>query len=155
MSEILAQPALPRPTWDEWYIDIAKKWAERSKDPSTQCGSVIVRADKTECSTGYNGFPRRIADRPELLNDRPEKYRRVIHAEVNALLNAYERVNGYTLYVWPFMTCERCAVQIIQAGIMRVVAPAAVTEDQKKRWEESHALSMQLYQEAGVAVTIV
>ena len=144
-----------RPTWDEWYLSIAKKWSERSKDPSTKCGAVIVRPDQSECSPGYNGFPRRIEDKPELLNNREEKYKRVIHAEMNALDNARERVVGYTLYVWPFLTCERCAVHIIQAGIARVVAPAAVTEDQKRRWAASHALSYELYQEAGVVVDIL
>lgn len=140
-----------RESWDDWYIGLARYVATRSKDPSTKCGAVIVRPDKTVAAIGYNGFPRGVEDKQELLDNREEKYKRVIHCEMNAILTAREPLNGYTLYVWPLMTCERCCVHVIQSGIARVVA-ALATEDQMKRWGDSLKLAMDMYNEAGVEV---
>jgi dCMP deaminase len=140
-----------RQGWDEFYVGLAQYMSTRSKDPSTKCGAVIVRPDLTVAATGYNGFPRHIADRPELLADRTEKYKRVVHCEMNAILTAREPLEGYWLYVWPFVTCERCAVHVIQAGIRRVVAPQST----EPRWAESFALAQELYNEAGVQVTLL
>lgn len=109
--------------WDARFLSLAAHIATWSKDPSTKCGAVIVRPDRTIASLGYNGFPRGVEDTPHLLNNREEKYKRVVHAEVNALLFAREPVKGYALYTWPFLPCCRCAAQIIQSGIERVVAP--------------------------------
>lgn len=143
-----------RLNWDEWFLGLAEYTASRSKDPSTKCGAVIVRPDRTIAALGYNGFPRGISDAEELLANREEKYKRVIHCEMNAILTAREPLPGYTLYVWPFLTCERCAVHVIQAGIKRVVAPEATTE-QLARWADSFSLSLALFDEANVEVTIL
>lgn len=142
--------------WNDFFMGLAQYWAvRRSKDPSTKCGAVIVDPeDWRQVSSGYNGFPRNIKDDPALLADRNEKYPRVVHAEVNAIQAARCSVKGCYLYVWPFMTCERCAVQIIQAGIVKVFAPEA-TEAQIERWGKSFELAMALYKEAGVEVTFL
>lgn len=143
-----------RETWDEFYLGLAQYWAQhRSKDPSTKCGSIIVRPDNTQASAGYNGFPRGVSDDPALYEDRAAKYPRVVHAETNAILNAREPLHGYTLYIWPFMTCERCATNIIQAGIKRVVSPEA-TPEQIERWGESFKIALALYAQAGVTVNV-
>lgn len=140
-----------RPSWDEWFLGLAQYVSTRSKDPSTKCGAAIVRPDKTIACVGYNGFPRNIADDPRLLADREEKYKRVVHCEMNAILTAREPLTGYTLYVWPFLTCERCAVHVIQAGIQRVVAPEASNEH-LTRWAENFVLARTLFEEAGIGV---
>lgn len=140
-----------RQTWDEYFLGIAEAVSKRSKDPSTKCGAVIVRPDRTIAATGYNGFPRDIEDKPELLADREEKLKRVIHAEMNAILTAREPIKGYTLYTYPFLTCERCAVHVIQAGIVRVVAMPPNLE-QIERWSHSLSLARKLYIEANVEV---
>lgn len=140
-----------RPSWDEWFLGLAEYVSRRSKDPSTKCGAVIVRPDNTIASLGYNGFPRRISDDMHLLMDRAEKYKRVIHAEMNAVLNAKEPLEGCTLYTYPFLTCERCAVHMIQKGIVRVVAPPP-TMEALERWHHPFKLARDLYQEAGVVV---
>lgn len=141
--------------WDKDFLALAEFWAKkRSKDPSTKCGCVIVRPDKTIASLGYNGFPRGIEDKPEWLNNREEKYKRVIHSEMNAILNAREPLHGYTLYVWPGpMSCERCSVHIIQAGIKRVVA-AHADPVHAERWKDNIKVALELYKEAGVEVEI-
>lgn len=135
--------------WDGRFLSLAAHIAEWSKDPSTKCGAVIVRHDRTIASMGYNGFPRCIKDDLDLLNNREEKYKRIIHAEVNAMLFAREIVAGYTLYTWPFLPCCRCATQIIQCGIRRVVAPGG----SGPLWDRHDVqLSRDMFTEANVFV---
>lgn len=125
--------------------------AERSKDPSTKVGVVIVRPDdNTLCSQGYNGFPKGMDDSEELYSDRELKLAKTIHAEMNAILEARERVKGYTLYS-THMTCERCAVHVIQAGIKRVIC-IAPSPDLLSRWKDALQRAIDFYKEAGVSV---
>ena len=119
--EVVADPSTAqRPGFDEWALSLAVAVAARSRDPSAKVGAVIIRDDKTICSMGYNGFPRQMEDRHEWWNDRPQKYARVIHAEMNAIMNSKEPVTGMTLYV-THPVCEHCAKHIAAAGIRRVV----------------------------------
>jgi len=119
--------------WDLRFLEMAKLVSTWSKDPSTQTGAVIVRPDRSVASVGFNGFPSKMEDQPQLLNNRDEKYSRIVHCEMNALLYTQERTNGYTLYTYPFLSCDRCFVHMAQAGITRFVAPLG-TEEQLTRW---------------------
>ena len=137
--------------WTNYFFRLCQTAATMSKDPSTKVGAVIARPDKTLASVAYNGFPRGCEDGPELYADRDTKYSRIIHAEINAILNTHEPVRGYTLYVWPFPPCDRCAATIIQAGIACVVAPP-LPEDAAPRWAEAVARAERMFEEAGVRV---
>lgn len=106
--------------WSERFLDLASYIAEWSKDPSTKCGAVITRGNKI-ISLGFNGFPSGVLDYDARLNDRELKYKMVIHAEVNALLFAKGDLSDCTLYVVPMPPYSRCAAQIIQAGIKKIV----------------------------------
>lgn len=120
--------------WDKFYIGLSKYISTKSKDPSTKVGAVIVRPDFSVASVGFNGFPQKMPDLPEWYTNRDEKYSRVVHGEINALTFCKdESLRGYTLYTTPFMPCDRCFVQMVQAGITRFVAPTA-TADQLVRW---------------------
>lgn len=119
--------------WDLRMLNFAKVVSEWSKDPSTKVGAVIVKGKNRVVSTGYNGFPTGMEDNSDNLNNREEKYSRIVHGEINALLFAERSVDGCTLYTYPFLPCDRCFVQMAQAGIKRVVAPSA-TPDQLTRW---------------------
>jgi len=144
-------PSPEQTKWDKRWLGLARYVATFSKDPSTQCGAVIVRQDRTVASIGFNGFPRAMPDQDRHYNDRPEKYSRIIHCEMNALLAMKDSPNGCTLYTWPFLTCERCAVHMIQAGIIRAVAPKA-TPEQMERWGDSLAKAERYFAESGVTV---
>jgi len=137
--------------WDERFLGLARHIAAWSKDPSTKTGAVIVRPDRTIVSLGYNGFPMGMKDDSELYDNREVKYSRVVHCEINAILFAKESLNGCTLYTWPFISCDRCAVQVIQAKIVRCVAPWPTT-DQAARWGDSFIRSREFFYEAGVTV---
>lgn len=143
--------------WDQRFLRLARHWAkECSKDPSTQVGAVLVNPDKSEVVLGYNGFPPGVADTQERLNDREQKYARVVHAEANAILNARRDLKNWTLYCWPLLPCSghgaghNCAGLVIRAGIKRVVTEDVVLKN--PRWRESFIISLEMFAEAGVTV---
>lgn len=137
--------------WDRRFITLAEEVAAWSKDPSSQVGAVIVRPDRRVVSMGFNGFPQAMPDDEALYADRDEKLSRILHAEMNALIFAAQPVTGCTLYTAPFLTCDRCAVVMIQAGITRFVAPGA-TIAQLNRWGEAIARVKIYAKECGVEV---
>ena len=108
--------------WDEYFMGIAMLAAMRSKDPNTQVGACIVSQDNIIISTGYNGMPKGCSD-DEYPWDRvgnETKYPYVVHAELNAVLNASGRdLRGSKLYVALF-PCNECAKAIIQSGVKEV-----------------------------------
>ena len=112
-------------SWDEYFMGVALLAAMRSKDPSTQVGACIVDDDNRILSTGYNGFPRGCSDdefpwgREGGFSD--TKYPYVVHAELNAILNAGgKNLASSRLYVALF-PCNECAKAIIQSGIKEVI----------------------------------
>jgi dCMP deaminase len=119
--------------WDFRFLQMAKLVSSWSKDPSTQTGAVIVRPNRTVAGVGFNGFPHAMPDVDDNYGNREEKYSRIIHCEINALIFSGGIPAGSTLYTWPFLSCDRCCVQMVQAGIVRFVAPFP-TEDQSERW---------------------
>ena len=109
-------------SWDEYFMGVAMLAARRSKDPSTQVGACIVSQDNIIISTGYNGMPKGCSDDefPWAREGEDTKYPYVVHAELNAILNANGRdLRGSKLYVALF-PCNECAKAIIQSGIRQV-----------------------------------
>jgi len=137
-------------SWDQWFLDLAKHMSLRSKDPSTKCGAVIANGKKL-ISVGYNGFPAGCNDSPELYLNRERKYRRVLHAEQNALLTANCALTGFTCYVWPLPPCATCMAMLIQSGIKRVVT-LHPTLEQRKRWGDDFSEAQSLANEAEVII---
>lgn len=130
---------------------MAKLISTWSKDPSTKVGAVIVRPDRSVASVGFNGFPKTMPDNSEWYENREEKYSRIVHGEINALIFAAETVDDYTLYTYPFAPCDRCCVQMIQAGIKRIVAPKP-SEDAMTRWQAAFDKTRTYCQQSGVTL---
>ena len=110
-------------SWEEYFMGVALLAAQRSKDPNTQVGACIVSEDNIILSTGYNGFPCGCSDDcfPWERTGEQTKYPFVVHAELNAILNANGKsLRGARLYVALF-PCNECAKAIIQSGIREVV----------------------------------
>ena len=108
--------------WDEYFMGIAMLAAKRSKDPNTQVGACIVSQDNIIISTGYNGMPKGCSDDifPWERVGEDTKYPYVVHAELNAILNANGRdLRGSRSYVSLF-PCNECAKAIIQSGIREI-----------------------------------
>ena len=118
-------------TRHRYYLGLARHASIMSHDPSTKCGAVIVSRDVNIVSVAYNDFPQ--GTDPEYWFDRTEKLAHVIHAEMGAILSAKQSVQDCTIYVWPMTCCDRCAMHIIQAGIIRVVTPPP-SKEQIERW---------------------
>lgn len=76
----------PRPSWDEYFMEIAFVASKRSHDPQTKHGAVIVNKENIIMGVGYNGFPKG-RDETKLCNVRPGKYLMINHAETNAIAN--------------------------------------------------------------------
>ena len=143
--------------WHTRFMDMAKMVSTWSKDPSSQIGAVAVNDERRILATGYNGFPKGIADTDERLNDKDQKYPRIIHAEMNALMNAlYAGVSlkDSTLYVYGLPVCPSCTKCIIQAGVKRVVIPAMRTDkgNWQQVWEEQ---SLPMFKESSVQVILL
>ena len=119
-------------SWDDYFMAMALLAAKRSKDPSTQVGACIVSGEdcigqrpNTILSLGYNGLPIGCQDDTFPWDRKGEfletKYPFVVHAELNAILNAQGKsLVGAKLYVALF-PCNECCKAIIQSGIQEVI----------------------------------
>ena len=110
-------------SWDEYFMGVSLLASKRSKDPNTQVGACIVDSNNIIISTGYNGFPYGCSDDsyPWEREGEDTKYNYVVHAELNAILNAGGRsLKGARIYVDLF-PCNECAKAIIQSGIKEVI----------------------------------
>ncbi len=135
-------------TWDEYFMGLAHLSALRSKDPNTAVGAAIVDGNHKVVSVGYNGFPKGCSDDVfpwdrdgDGLNS---KYLYVVHAELNAILNAPRSLQDCTLYVSLF-PCNECAKSIIQSGIKRIVY-----ESDKYADTEAMKASRRMLEAAGI-----
>lgn len=146
--------------WTEYFLDLAFRTAQMSKDPNTQVGAVIVR-DRRVLGVGYNGFPVGIVDQWERLHDRDLKLQLTIHAEVNAILNAHARVQNSTLYlvatdnsgaIWGGPPCIRCSMMVIQSGIKHIISPPI---KQISKWKTELEQARCFLDEAGVTLNEV
>ncbi len=129
-----------RPTWDEYFLEIAKVVSSRSTCLRRRYGAVIVK-DNVIISTGYNGAPRGSLNcidtgkcrRKELNVPAGERYElcEAVHAEQNAIINGSpERMKDSTIYIAGFeeddsaaegKPCLLCKRMILNARIEQVV----------------------------------
>jgi dCMP deaminase len=144
--------------WISYFLDMAGFIAQKSKDPSTKCGCVIVYPDGGICSTGFNGFPRGVKDSMPFIErfERPLKYKFTEHSERNAIFNAAKHghvTDGCTLFVTG-LPCSDCTRAIIQAGIVEINADmsASWTEESYARWYDELTVAKQMCKEAGVTI---
>ena len=108
-----------RPSWDDYFLDLAEQVSCRSPDPSTKHGCVLVDQDHCVISTGYNGPVSGIPNGMVPLV-RPDKYDWCIHAEDNAVAFARCDLRGSTAYVTG-MPCAACFRRLLQVGTKRIV----------------------------------
>jgi len=151
LREILTRILPPRPSWDEYFMNVAIVASSRANCLSRHVGAVIVK-DRQIVSTGYNGTPKGIKNCNEGGCPRcwamAESGTRLdecicVHAEENAIVQAaYNGISiaGATLYT-TYCPCSYCAKSIINAGIKRVVYREAYAMDE---------VTKHLFAEAGV-----
>lgn len=155
MTELLEVAPTITAHWDERFMNLAREVAQWSKDRSRKVGCIIVGPGKEIRATGYNGFPRGVADDVEARHQRPAKYRWTEHAERNAIYNAAR--SGVStmncLAYLPWFPCMDCARALVQAGIAEVVAIEPDWND--PQFAADFADVQQLFVEAGVRLRFV
>jgi dCMP deaminase len=120
-----------RPSWEEYFMEIARLVARRSTCLRRQVGAVVVK-EKNILATGYNGTPSGITHcsevgclRQKLGVPSGERHElcRGLHAEQNAIIQAAKHgtnIAESTLYT-THSPCIICSKMIINAGIRRIV----------------------------------
>ncbi|HWP98366.1 MAG TPA: cytidine/deoxycytidylate deaminase family protein [Syntrophomonadaceae bacterium] len=139
-----------RPTWDEYFLQLADLVATRSTCMRRQVGAVLVRSERI-ISTGYNGAPRGLRhcfdtgclrEAENIPSGQRYELCRGVHAEQNAIINAayYGIATQAAVLYCTNQPCLICARMIINAGIVRVVHRGDFMDD----------LALDLLQEAGI-----
>ena len=144
---------MKRPTWDEYFMEMAELTAKRATCSRRQVGAVITR-DNRAVATGYNGAPRGLAHCEEkggclrqklgVPSGQRHELCRALHAEQNAIISAASMGNaieGGTIYI-THQPCVICAKMIVNAGIKRIVVREGYPDE----------LSMEILDEAGLKV---
>lgn len=138
-----------RPSWDDYFMTIARIVATRATCDRLHAGAVLVK-DKRIVSTGYNGSPPNLPhcdDSGHLLED--GHCVRTIHAEHNALLQAAviggTSTQGTTLYTM-YSPCIHCAKYIVAAGVKRIVVGKVYRNELVKEYLEKAGIQYDVYQ---------
>ncbi|MBC7329753.1 dCMP deaminase family protein [bacterium] len=141
---------LTRPSWDEYFMQIARVVATRSTCLRRQVGAVLVK-EKRILTTGYNGAPRGLPHCLEvgclreqlgIPSGERQELCRGLHAEQNAIIQAAYygvSIEGATLYC-THQPCITCAKMLINAGIKKIIFEAPYPDE----------LAEQMLKEAGV-----
>jgi dCMP deaminase len=111
-----------RPEWDEYFMSIAFVVAQKSIDPRTKHGTVVINDEKTIIATGYNGPPRGCEDDLIPLLP-PKKYLYMSHSEINAIANAARSgmcLRNSTFYITGH-PCHVCFRSIINCGAKKII----------------------------------
>lgn len=139
-----------RPSWTEYFLDIAKAVGRRSTCLRRQYGAIIVK-DKIIISTGYNGAPRgeancidlKTCEREKCNVPKGERYELcvAVHAEQNAIINADpEKMKGATIYIVgynadgllasgePCLLCRRMICNAMLAKVVYLASNGEVVE---------------------------
>ena len=144
------EPVDARPSWEDYFMDIATLVAKRSTCLRRAVGAIIVK-DKRILSTGYNGAPTGVRHCVEVgclreklgvESGKMHELCRGIHAEQNAIIQAaYHGVSLKDASVFcTNLPCLICAKMIINAGIRKIYYRSGYADQ----------LSKDMLQEAGV-----
>lgn len=144
-----------RPSWDNYFMQMANLVRERSTCIRRGVGAVLVK-DHCVIATGYNGAPKGLdhcdevgclRQRLEIPSGQRHELCRAVHAEQNAIIQAASlgnSIEGATLYVTT-QPCAICTKMIINAGIKRIVTSESYYDEFAKS----------LLKEAGIQVDII
>ena len=139
-----------RPSWDDYFMAIAKIIASRGTCDRLYAGSVLVK-DNRIISTGYNGSPQgqpHCDDVGHLLEE--GHCVRTIHGEHNAILQAAVHGStstvGSTMYT-KYNPCIHCTKYVIAAGIKRVVVGKVYRGEAALEMLKAAGVKVDMYQE--------
>lgn len=143
-----------RPSWDEYFMEIANAVSKRATCDRGRTGCVIVR-DRQILVTGYVGAPKGFPHCDEVGHQMKQTVHedghitnhcvRTVHAEQNAICQAAKRgisLDGATLYC-RMTPCRVCAMMLINCGIKRVVCESKYHAGQE---------SEEMFKQAGIEI---
>lgn len=152
------EPLVKRPSWDEYFMQMAELTAQRSTCLRRHVGAVIVQ-DKHVVATGYNGAPKGVAHCEEMGGCLREKMGipsgerhelcRALHAEQNAIIQAAtlaQSIEGASIYI-THQPCIICAKMIINAGIKRIVVKQGYPDEMSVRMLDEAGLKIVMFGE--------
>ena len=137
--------------WDERFLRLAVEARSWVKGPDRGVGACVVSPDARQFSLGFSGLPRGMIDTDLRISTQEFKDNHMIHAELNAILNAGQDLSGWTMYATT-CPCAGCAGAIIQSGISRVVSPKPQIDN---RWSWSQLEGAEAMRECGVEIVRV
>lgn len=127
------------PDWDSYFMMLALVASMRSKDPSTQIGSVIVDRDHSLLASGYNGTV--LANDGDIDWSRPQKYPYLQHAEQNAISNYLSNCGRVDQGIVMYVTGQPCHVCVNMAAANKIskiiYGPQKINMIDQKEWETS------------------
>lgn len=138
-------------TWDTRWMRIAREVASWSKDPQKKIGAVAVRHQR-EIAKGYNGFPAKIPDYRDMLQDSDTRRRFMVHAEENMINNAMktgQTLEESTVYLYGLAPCQKCTIVLINAGISRLVVCRTYIDP---KWDEDWVLAENVLHKTDIVV---
>ncbi len=150
--DINTQCGTTRPSWEEYFMDIAVLVSRRSTCLRRAVGSLIVK-DKRILSTGYNGAPSGIRhcgdvgclrETMNIASGQRHELCRGIHAEQNAIIQAAYHgvcIKDAVLFCTN-LPCAICTKMIINAGIKKIFYKSGYADE----------LSAGLLAEAGIEI---
>jgi dCMP deaminase len=133
-----------RPSWDEYFLEVAGLVSKRSTCLRRHVGAVLVK-DKKILATGYNGAPSGVRhctqtgclrDRLKIPSGQRHELCRGLHAEQNVLLQAAlygVSTKDSVLYVTN-QPCVICAKMLINAGIKEIVISDGYPDELAKKF---------------------
>jgi len=121
---------MTRPTWDAYFLDVARVVSTRATCPRKSVGAVVVDVSNHIVGTGYNGAKSGAEQCDEVgCLIVKESCKRVVHAELNAISQAQARGSMRSVD-WHYSTiyvttspCVECYSAIVRRGIARIVFP--------------------------------
>lgn len=128
-----------RPTWDDYFLNLAELAATRSTCRRRQVGALLVSNHRV-LATGYNGSPRGLGhclelgclrDQMEVPSGQRQEICRAIHAEQNAILQAAKHgitIGEATLYCTN-QPCVTCAKLLLNLEIRRLVVRSSYPDE--------------------------
>jgi len=141
-----------RPSWDEYFMEIARVVSTRSTCIRRKVGAVLV-LERRLLATGYNGTPVGLThciesgcmrERLNVPSGERHELCRGLHAEQNAIIQAAIHgvaIKGATLYCTTF-PCIVCAKMLVNAGICAIYLSSDYPD----------ALAKEIFSEAGLNV---
>jgi len=141
-----------RPSWDEYFMDIAHMCARRTTCRRRQIGAVLVKGTRL-LATGYNGVPTGIEhcldrgclrEQLGIPSGQQHELCRGLHAEQNALIQAARNgisIDGASVYCTA-QPCVLCAKMLINAGITEIIYDL----------EYPDPLALEMLHEAGITL---